>query len=86
MTAGVTSGLYTTSPDLTPDWVDDVAVDRVLNGRKLDRVLHHAERIALARRVLARGGGSGELAKLLSCSAPVARELVDAARIPGHRR
>lgn len=69
--------IYTTSSDITPDWVDHVAIARAMAHKKVGRSLHHAERVEIARRLVAAGQGAGELAKVAKCSADTARELIE---------
>lgn len=67
--------------DMTPDFVDRVVVDRVLAGRERPgRLLHHAERVAVARAVVAAGDGYNRLMSLLHCNAKNARALVAEAK------
>lgn len=70
--------------ELTPSWVDKVAVDRVLAGRAPGRTLSYAERVEVARRVddpdQAPGKTAWTAAKLLGCSHSFATELVQVAR------
>lgn len=56
----VTGGAYWDDP--TPAFCDDVAVDLAVDGRieRVGRALHHAERLAVARRFLARYRPPGE--------------------------
>lgn len=70
--------------DLTPRWVDDVVVDRVLAGHRVGRRLHEAERVEVARRVLAAGDGFNRVMSLLKCSGDLAKRLIaDTHRPPG---
>jgi hypothetical protein len=62
--------------DLTPAWLDHIAVTRCLNGHDVGRPLHHAERLAVARHVRHRGDGAGTLAALLGCNADAARTIL----------
>jgi hypothetical protein len=62
-------------PDLTPDWCDPVAVKRCLNGLPIGRVLHHAEKLAVARAAHARGDSTARLGRLLGCSEDIARNI-----------
>lgn len=61
--------------DLTPTWLDRVAVNRCLDGLPVGRELHHAEKLAVARAVHADGGSTNRLAGLLGCSADLARDI-----------
>lgn len=67
--------------DLRPDFVDEVVVDRVLAGReKPGRLLHHAERVAVARVVVAAGDGYNRLMSLLNCNSLNAKALIAEAK------
>lgn len=66
--------------DITPTWVDRVAVQRCLNGDDIGRPLHHAEKLAVARRAHARGDSSTILGRLLGCSEDTARKIRKEAR------
>lgn len=70
--------------DLRPDFVDQVVVDRVLANREgpgPGRLLHHAERVAVARGVVAAGGGYNRVMTLLNCSSQTAKALFDEAKV-----
>lgn len=60
--------------------MDHVVVTRTLNGGNPGRALHVAERVELARRVLAAGGGYNRVMELLHCSGDVARCLIAEAK------
>lgn len=65
--------------DLTPKWLDPVAVDRVLHGWPVGRALHEAERVEVARILAAGGRGVDIVASILACSGQTARRLITAA-------
>jgi len=66
--------------DLTPSWVDQVAVDRCLAGRDTGRPLHRAERLAVTRALLAAGHSTAEIARRIPCCDRDATQLVKEAR------
>lgn len=57
------------------DWLDEVAVERALHGEKVGRRLTHAERVAVARRLAARGDGAGALSNLIGVNGPTSRAI-----------
>jgi hypothetical protein len=61
-TAGLAQG------DLTPDWFDQVAVDRAIAGRPVGRPLSTAERRAVAREMDQRGIPHHRIAARLNCN------------------
>jgi hypothetical protein len=66
--------------DLTPDWCDQVSVDRCLAGKPVGRPLHRAERLAVARALLSNGHGTVELSRLIPCTDRAATQLIKEAR------
>lgn len=67
--------------DLTPAWLDRVAVDRALMGVPVGRALHHAERVEVARILLATGHTTPHwVSKLCRCSMEDARQLMEEVR------
>ncbi|GAB3472126.1 hypothetical protein [Actinophytocola sediminis] len=66
--------------DVTPDWVDRVAIDRALAGRPVGRRLHRAERLVIARRLVAAGHGASMIDKVTRCGGRAAQELAKEAR------
>lgn len=72
------------STELTPCWLDPVAVDRCLRGRPVGRELSYAERIEVARRMddpdSAPGVVGWQVQQLLNCSHSYATTLVETAR------
>lgn len=62
--------------DLTPHWYDWVAVRRALDGRPVGRALHHAERVEVARGVVADGDGYNRLMAILNCNGKTAKQLI----------
>ena len=63
--------------DPTPGWFDEVAVWLALRGRRhqVGRPLHHAERVEIARHVLAAGGDLEAICKATGCRHADARRL-----------
>lgn len=61
--------------DWRADDVDEVAVDRALRGTPVGRPLHPREQIEIARRIARDGGGLNDLARVLRCGYPAARQL-----------
>ncbi|HEV2930750.1 MAG TPA: hypothetical protein VGW74_18870 [Propionibacteriaceae bacterium] len=74
-----------THHDLTPLWVDQVVVERALAGKPAGRAFHRAERVEIARRVTAAGGGFNRLMRILGCSGDVAQRLISEACGPTGR-
>lgn len=70
--------------ELTPCWLDLVAVDRALCGRPVGRELSYAERIEVARRMddpdVAPGVTGWQVQQVLGCSHSFATTLVETAR------
>ena len=62
--------------DLTPDWVDAVAVRRCLNGLDVGRPLHHAERLVVAATAHERGDSNAEIGRLLDVVGETARKYI----------
>lgn len=54
--------------DLTPSWMDWVAVDRCIRQRPVGRSLSQAERQAVARECQERGMSNEDIAKRLKCN------------------
>ncbi|MEV5538504.1 WhiB family transcriptional regulator [Saccharopolyspora shandongensis] len=53
-------------------WVDDIAVDRAINGHNVGRPLTPAERTAVARKLVARGHGPAHIAETLGINGSAA--------------
>jgi hypothetical protein len=62
--------------DITPTWLDRIAVARCLTGHPVGRPLHHAERLAVTRELLDRGERTGVVARHLACNADTARRII----------
>ena len=58
------------------DWVDQVAVERALCGRRVGRPLTRAERLQVAATIRGTGGGVSALSRALRCNCAAARELL----------
>ena len=59
-----------------PEWVDEVAVERALRRREpVGRSLTRAERLAVARRLVAAGQGVNAIAQYTRCNNTEARSL-----------
>lgn len=52
--------------DLTPRWLDLVAVQRAVRGQPVGRALHRAERVEVARRLP--DATANHLAEVIGCS------------------
>ena len=70
--------------DADPDEcaLDPVAVDRALVGQKVDRPLTRDERVEVARRIRAEGGGYNRIMKTLKCNGTAAGRLIAEAEQP----
>lgn len=61
----------------TCDWVDDVAVERVMKRQPIGRRLTDAERAEVIRRIKARGGGASQISRVLRVNGTTARQLAE---------
>lgn len=62
--------------DLTPDWIDQVAIDRAMVGHPVGRPLHAAERRHITRVLVGLGHGASQVARICRCSGHEAAALV----------
>lgn len=63
-----------------PDWVDETALDRARRGKRVGRILTHAERLILTEEILNDGGGVTAVGRVCRASGTVAEELITEVR------